>query len=182
MRGHVELSLDRLSQYEKVPNGLTTETATEKAKITDDGISSDQFDIAPETLRRIRARLVNMTGELLRREFITLSLETGIPCSVLEAIHGQAVEIVLKVEHPHPRDRYGNAVRVHPEIMAQLGLQKIDRARIIAGEKEHIVTVQPLDANEDMKVIKMNKMVRDMIGVEVGDTVELRRVSSWGRL
>ena len=116
-----------------------------------------------------------MTGERLRNELLSLSVETGIPRSILEAIHSRAVEIVLRVDHPHPRDRYGNAVRVHPGIMAQLGLQRIDRARVVVGEKEHIVTVQPLDDNDDMEVIKVNKMVRAILDVNVGDTVKFER-------
>jgi tetratricopeptide (TPR) repeat protein len=180
LKSHVAQSLDSLSYYEVASqkSGQRVEAAT--AKITDDENLSEQFDIAPEELRMIQERLVNATGERLRNELVTLSVETGIPRSILEAIHGRAVEIVLRVEHPHPRDRYGNAVRVHPEIMAQLGLQRIDRARVVVGEKEHIVTVQPLEDNDEGGVIKVNKIVRAILDVNVGDTVKLERVSGGG--
>ena len=181
LKSHIEQSLDSLSYYEnlsqKSDKAVETTTATGTAKILDEETFSEQFDIAPEELRRIHERLGNVTGERLRKEFLTLSIETSIPISILEAIHSRTVEILLRVEHPHPKDRYGNVVRVHRGIMEQLGLQRIDRAKIAFGEKEYIVTVQPLDANDDREVIKVGKIVRDVLGVNVGDTVKLERAS-----
>ena len=141
---------------------------------------SERFDISPDDLRRVWKRLAGVTGERLRKEFLTLSVETGIPTGVLEAIHSRAVEITLEVDHPHSLDRYGNAVRVHPEVMERLGLQRIDRARVVFGGKGHVVTVQPLDGGDEalLSVIKVKKMVRDVLGVEVGDTVRLERASA----
>jgi hypothetical protein len=143
---------------------------------------SGRFDVSPEDLRKIQERLANVTGDRLRKEFLTLSIETGIPIGVLEAIHSRSVDITLKVDHPHPLDRYGNAVRVHPEVMERLGLQRIDRARIVFGGREHVVTVQPLDGGSDdfLGVIKVNRAVRDALGVGVGDTVRLERASVSG--
>ena len=54
-------------------------------------------------------------------------------------------------------------------------LQRVDRARIVSGAKELIVTVQPLDAGDSRDVIKINKMVRDALGVKVGDMVKVER-------
>ena len=177
LRSHIEQSLDSLSYYEKVSqtSAPAVETATKTAKKPSEKYLTEKFDIAPEELIRIQERLANVTGERLRKEFLTLSIETGIPISMLEAIHSQAIEIVLKVDHPHPRDRYGNVVRVHPEVMEQLGLQRVDRARIVSGAKELIVMVQPLDAGDSRDVIKINKKVRDVLGVKVGNMVKVER-------
>ena len=182
LRSHIEQSLDSLAHYEKVSqtSDMAIETATRTAKIPDEEKLSEKFDIAPKDLGRIQERLGNVTGERLRKELLTLSIETGIPISMLEAIHSRTVEIVLRVEHPHPRDRYGNVVRVHPGIMEQLGLQRIDLARIVFGGKELIVTVQPLDADDGKDVIKVGKMVRDVLDVKVGDRVKVERASGGG--
>jgi len=182
LKSHAEQSLDSLAHYEKVSqtSAPRVETTTGTAKIPDAENLSEKFDITPEELRRIQEQLVNVTGERLRKEFLSLSIETGIPISILEAVHSRTIEILLRVDHPHPRDRYGNVVRVHPEIMEQLGLQRVDRARIVFGAKEYIVTVQPLDADDGRDVIKINKMVRDVLGVEVGDMVKLERASGGG--
>ncbi len=180
LRSHIEQSLDSLSYYEKVsqPSAPAVKIAPGTAKIPDEESLSEQLDIAPEDLRRIQERLVNLSGERLRKEFLTLSIETGIPIIILEAIHSQTIEIVLRVEHPHPRDRYGNVTRVHPAIMERLGLQRIDHAKIVFGEKELIATVQPLDADDSRDMIKVNKVVRDVLGVKVGDRVKLERAFS----
>ncbi|NMG82607.1 MAG: hypothetical protein GIS02_00150 [Methanosarcinales archaeon] len=178
MRAHVEQALANLPRHDGVPQAY--ERVVEIARISEEeeGLS-EKFDISPEDIGRIQERLAGVTGERLRKEFLTLSIETGIPMGVLETIHNRAVEITLKVDHPHPLDRYGNAVRVHPAVMERLGLQRIDRARIVFGGREHVVTVQPLDNNGDdfLGVIKVNRMVRDALGVGVGDTVRLERAS-----
>jgi len=54
-------------------------------------------------------------------------------------------------------------------------LQRVDRARIVSGAKELIVTVQPLDAGDSRDVIKINKKVRDVLGVKVGNMVKVER-------
>ena len=180
-RAHVEQALASLPRHDGVPVPQASEGVVEGAKISEEEEDlSERFDISPEDLGGIQERLADVTGEHLRKEFLTLSLETGIPTSVLEAIHSRVVEIMLKVDHPHPRDRYGNAVRVHPEVMERLGLQRIDRARIVFGGREHVVTVQPLDGSGDelVDVIRVNRVVRAVLGVAVGDTVRLERTSA----
>jgi len=181
LRGHVEQALASLPRYDDVPQA--SEVVAEMARISEEEEDlSERFDISPEDLGRIQERLADVTGERLRKEFLTLSIETGIPTGVLEAIHSRVVEITLKVDHPHPLDRYGNAVRVHLEVMERLGLQRIDRARIVFGGTEHVVTVQPLEGGDGdfLGVIKVNRMVRDALGVGVGDTVRLERASGGG--
>ena len=178
LRAHVGPALASLPRYNDVPQA--SEGVVEMARISEEEEDlSERFDISPEDLGRIQERLADVTGERLRKEFLTLSIETGIPIGVLEAIRSRAVEITLEVDHPHPLDRYGNAVRVHPEVMERLGLQRIDRARIVFGEAGHVVMVQPLDDSGDdfLGVIKVNRMVRDALGVEVGGTVRLERAS-----
>ncbi len=66
---------------------------------------------------------------------------------------------------------------MHPVIMERLGLRKIDHARIVFDEQKQIVTVQPLGVNDDMDVIRINKTVRDVLCVKVGDRVKLERAS-----
>ena len=176
MRAHVEQALASLPRHDGVPQA--SERVVERGKISEEDDLSERFDVSPEDLGRIQERLADVTGERLRKELLTLSIETGIPTGVLEAIHSRAVEITLKVDHPHPLDRYGNVVRVHPGVMERLGLQRIDRARIVFGGTGHVVTVQPLDGDGDLlDVIRVNRMVRDALGVEVGDTVRLERAS-----
>ncbi len=174
---HIEQSVESLSYYISQASDRKDETT---AKIPAVENLSEKFDIAPEDLGRILGRLGNVTGEQLRKEFLALSTETGIPISILEAIHSQTIKILLRVDLPHPIDRYGNIVRVHPAIMKQLGLQRIDRARIVFGGHEHIVTVQLLDVNDEMDVIRINKTVRDVLRVKVGDKVKLERASDGG--
>ena len=179
LRGHVEQALASLPRYDDVPQ--SSERVVEMARISDgEEDLSERFDISPEDLGRIQERLAGVTGERLRKKFLTLSIETGIPTGVLEAIRSRAVEVMLKVNHPHPRDRYGNVVRVHPEVLERLGLQRIDRARIVFGGREQVVTVQPLadSGGELLDVIKVNRAVRDALGVGVGDMVRLERASA----
>ncbi len=183
LRGHVKQALASLPRYDDVPQAH--EGAVERAKMPtheeeDQEDLSERFDISPDDMRQVWERLADATGERLRKEFLTLSLETGIPTGVLETIHSRAAEILLKVDHPHPLDRYGNAVRVHPEVMERLGLQRIGRARIVFGGREHVVTVQPLDGEGLLDVIKVNRMVRDALGLGVGDMVRLERASGGG--
>jgi tetratricopeptide (TPR) repeat protein len=182
LRAHVEQALASLPRYDGVSQAY--EEVVERAEMPthEEEDLSGRFDVSPEDLRKIQERLANVTGDRLRKEFLTLSIETGIPIGVLEAIHSRSVDITLKVDHPHPLDRYGNAVRVHPEVMERLGLQRIDRARIVFGGREHVVTVQPLDGGSDdfLGVIKVNRAVRDALGVGVGDTVRLERASVSG--
>ncbi|NIA12010.1 MAG: hypothetical protein GWP10_20390 [Nitrospiraceae bacterium] len=178
LRDHVGQALASLPRYDDVPQ--VSEGVVEMVRTSEEEEDlSERFDISPEDLGRVQERLADVTGDRLRKEFLTLSIETGIPTGVLEAIHSRAVEITLKVDHPHPLDRYGNAVRVHPEVMERLGLQRIDRARIVFGGQEHVVTVQPLDSGDEdlLGVIKVNRAVRDALGVEVGETVRLERAS-----
>jgi hypothetical protein len=169
MRDHVGQALASLPRYEDVPQASEGVVEIVGMSEEEEGLS-EKFDISPADMRRVRERLAGVTGERLRREFLTLSIETGIPIGVLEAIRSRAVEIMLEVDHPHPRDRYGNAVRVHPEVMERLGLQRIDRARVVFGGTGHVVTVQPLDGSGDelVDVIRVNRMVRDVLGVAVG--------------
>ena len=178
LRAHVEQALASLPRHDGVVPQASG-GVVERARISEEEEDlSERFDISPGDMGRIQERLADVAGERLRKEFLTLSIETGIPTGVLEAIHSQTVEITLKVDHPHPLDRYGNVVRVHPEVMERLGLQRIDRARIVFGGTGHVVTVQPLDGDGDLlDVIRVNRMVRDALGVEVGDTVRLERAS-----
>jgi tetratricopeptide (TPR) repeat protein len=179
LREHIQQALDCLPDYdvplprrERLSEGERIERIRPDTK---EGRSlSERLDIAPEELKKIQERLANLKGEQLRKEIFALAIETGVPINMVEAIHSQSIEILLRVAHPHPRDSYGNVVRVHPEIMEQLGLQRIDQARIISGSKEHMVTVRPLD-DCDRDVIKVNSMVRDVLGVNVGDMVRLER-------
>ena len=174
LRNHIGESLASISDYKNVPQ--ITEMTIESVEIPDDDNFSETFDISPEDLKKIQERLTDVTGRQLRKEFLTLSVETGIPTTMLEVIHSHTVEMMLKVDYPHPKGRYANVVQVSPEAMEQLGLQNIDRARIVFGGKEHVVIVKPLDDNLQ-GVIKINKGVRDVLGVGVGDTVRLKRAS-----
>ncbi|PXF60822.1 MAG: hypothetical protein C4B59_07490 [Candidatus Methanogaster sp.] len=138
IRAHVEQALSSLPRRDGVPQaseGVVERAEMPTHEVGDQENLSERFDISPEDLGRIQERLAGVTGERLRKEFLTLSIKTGIPTGVLEAIHSRAVEILLKVDHPHPLDRYDNAVRVHPDVMERLGLQRIDRARIVFGER-----------------------------------------------
>ncbi|MCL0082460.1 hypothetical protein M1O14_01855 [Dehalococcoidia bacterium] len=171
LRNHMQQLLDSLSDLETISQ---TSDGVEKITGKDSKSLSERFDIAPEELRKMQERLAGVKGDQLRKEIFALSIETGIPINVVETICSQSVEILLRVTHPHPKDRYGNVVRVHPEIMERLGLQGIDRARIVFSGREHLVTVRPLD-DGDRDVIKVNRMVRDALGVDVGDTVRLER-------
>jgi len=45
----------------------------------------------------------------------------------------------------------------------------------VSGAKELIVAVQPLDAGDSRDVIKINKKVRDVLGVKIGDMVKVER-------
>jgi len=176
---HAEQSLESLSHYEGISqtSEMKVERAVRPVKIHEEDDFSEKFDISQEDLGKIQERLADVTGEQLRKEFLTISIETGIPVSMLEVIHGRAVEILLKADHPHPKDRYSNVVRVHSEVMERLGLRGIDRVRVIFGGKGHVVTVRPMDDGSDLPdVIRVNKMVRDMLGVEVEDIVRLERV------
>jgi hypothetical protein len=172
---HVEESLQALARFEHLPVGAENRGATASLpeELPAQSDLAAQLDIAPEELRRIQKKLAPLTGEQLRKAFVILSVETGIPVNILEGIHAGAVEIKLRVDYPDPKDRYGTGVRVHPEVMERLGLQKVDRARIVFGDKEQIVTVQPANPNDKKEVIKMNKMVRDVLGVNIGDMVNL---------
>ncbi|MCL0069649.1 hypothetical protein M1N85_02985, partial [Dehalococcoidia bacterium] len=171
LRNHMQQLLDSLSDLETISQ---TSDGVEKITGKDSKSLSERFDIAPEELRKMQERLAGVKGDQLRKEIFALSIETGIPINVVETICSQSIEILLRVTHPHPKDRYGNVVRVHPEIMERLGLQGIDRARIVFSGREHLVTVRPLD-HGDGDTIKMNRMVRDVLGVDVGDTVRLER-------
>jgi len=172
---HVEESLQALARFEYLSAGseLCGATTLLPEELPTQSDLAAQLDIAPEELGRIQKKLALLTGERLRKAFVTLSVETCIPVNILEALHARAVEITLRVDYPDTKDRYGTGVRVHPEVMERLGLQKVDRARIVFGEKEHIVTVQPANPNDKKEVIKMNKMVRDVLGVNIGDMVNL---------
>ncbi|MCL0088348.1 hypothetical protein M1N87_00795 [Dehalococcoidia bacterium] len=171
LRNHMQQLLDSLSDLETISQ---TSDGVEKITGKDSKSLSERFDIAPEELRKMQERLAGVKGDQLRKEIFALSIETGIPINMVETICSQSIEILLRVTHPHPKDRYGNVVRVHPEIMERLGLQEIDRARIVFSGREHLVTVRPLD-DGDRDVIKVNRMVRDVLGVDVGDTVRLER-------
>ncbi|MCL0095050.1 hypothetical protein M1O52_00650 [Dehalococcoidia bacterium] len=171
LRNHMQQLLDSLSDLETISQ---TSDGVEKITGKDSKSLSERFDIAPEELRKMQERLAGVKGDQLRKEIFALSIETGIPINMVETICSQSIEILLRVTHPHPKDRYGNVVRVHPEIMERLGLQGIDRARIVFAGREHLVTVRPLD-DGDRDVIKVNRMVRDILGVDVGDTVRLER-------
>ncbi|MCL0056207.1 hypothetical protein M1N81_01335 [Dehalococcoidia bacterium] len=171
LRNHMQQLLDSLSDLETISQ---TSDGVEKITGKDSKSLSERFDIAPEELRKMQERLAGVKGDQLRKEIFALSIETGIPINTVETICSQSIEILLRVTHPHPKDRYGNVVRVHPEIMERLGLQEIDRARIVFSGREHLVTVRPLD-DGDRDVIKINRMVRDALGVDVGDTVRLER-------
>ncbi len=171
LRNHIQQSLDSLSDLESISQ---TSDGVEKIAGKDTRSLSERFDIAPEELRKMQERLASVKGDQLRKEIFALSIETGIPTNMVETLCSQSIEILLRVTHPHPKDRYGNVARVHPEIMERLGLQGIDRARIVFGGKEHLVTVRPLD-DGDRDVIKVNRMVRDVLGVDVGDMVRLER-------
>ena len=171
LRNHMQQLLDSLSDLETISQ---TSDGVEKITGKDSKSLSERFDIAPEELRKMQERLAGVKGDQLRKEIFALSIETGIPINMVETICSQSIEILLRVTHPHPKDRYGNVVRVHPEIMERLGLQGIDRARIVFSGREHLVTVRPLD-DGDRDVIKVNRMVRDVLGVDVGDTVRLER-------
>ena len=171
LRNHMQQLLDSLSDLETISQ---TSDGVEKITGKDSKSLSERFDIAPEELRKMQERLAGVKGDQLRKEIFALSIETGIPINMVETICSQSIEILLRVTHPHPKDRYGNVVRVHPEIMERLGLQGIDRARIVFSGREHLVTVRPLD-HGDGDTIKVNRMVRDVLGVDVGDTVRLER-------
>ena len=172
---HAEQSLESVPHHEGMSQ-MAVNTAVNKSQIPDGDDFSERFDISPEDLKKIQERLVNVTGKRLKNEFLTLSIKTGIPTNMLEAIHSRTVEISLRVDYPDPKIRYGNVVRVHPQIMERLGLYKIDSARIVFGGMKYVTWVQPLDVNEDyLDVIKVNQNVRDMLGAKVGDTVRLER-------
>jgi tetratricopeptide (TPR) repeat protein len=179
LRDHIQQALDSLPDYdiplprrERLGEGERIEKIRPDTK--DVRSLSERFDIATEELEKIQKRLASLKVDQLRKEIFALAIETGIPVNIMEAIYSQSSEILLRVAHPHPKDRYGNVVRVHPEIIEQLGLQKIDQARIIFSGKEHMVTVRPLD-DCDRDVIKVNRMMRDVLRVNVGDMVKLER-------
>jgi len=171
LRTHIQELLDSLSNFKSVAQ---TFDRIEKI-IEKDGVClSEKFDIALEEIKKVQERLADMTGEQLRKEIFTVSIEMGIPFNIVEMICSQSIEILLRVAHPDSRDRYGNVVRVHSEVMERMGMQWIDRARIIFEGKKLLVTVRPLN-DGDRDVIKINKMIRDMLGVGVGDMVRLER-------
>jgi len=179
LKTHIEESLASLARvgHETETAAVTAEVTARRTKTPDAASIEERFDIAPEDWKRIRERLGEATGERLRKEFFTISLETGIPVAVLEELHGKSIDIRLRVEYPNPKDKYGTGVRVHSEVMERLGLQKMDRARVLFGQKEQVITVQPFDGADKKDAITMNKAVRDVLGVKVGDTVKLERAS-----
>ncbi len=174
--GYIERLLDSLSDYEGLSPGAEMRVEGvlgEKSAYED---LSAKFDISPEDLITIRDRLENARGDELGRELMRLSIEKGLPISILEAVFCKMIEVSLRVGYPDSGDRYGSNVGIHPEVMEQLGLRKIDRVRVISDNREGIVSVRALGSDEDKGTIKVNRMVREMLGVSIGDMVKIERV------
>ena len=190
---YIDWSLDGLSNYiEDTSRESKASTDDEKRRSTSktdaeidavisvhptaDADLSARFDISVEDLATIKDRLTGLRGEDLRREFMRLSIEKRIATNILEVIYSQIVGVSLRADYPDTGDRYGNIVRIHPEVMDQLGLRKIDRVRIVSSNREGIVTVQNLNTGENKDIIKVNKPIRDVLGINIGDMVKIERV------
>ena len=88
--------------------------------------------------------------------------------------------ISLRVLENENQDKGRNIVRIDPEIMQTLKISDGDLVSIIGSQNGTDIiclSLDPTDASNDRKIIRIESKTRDLIGTNIGDTVTIRKVT-----
>jgi len=89
--------------------------------------------------------------------------------------------ISLRVLENENQDKGRNIVRIDPEIMQTLNISDGDLVSIIGSQNGTDIiclSLDPTDASNDRKIVRIDSKTRDLIGTSIGDTVTIKKITS----
>ena len=89
--------------------------------------------------------------------------------------------ISLRVLENENQDKGRNIVRIDPEIMQTLNISDGDLVSIIGSQNGTDIiclSLDPTDASNDRKIVRIDSKTRDLIGTTIGDTVIIKKITS----
>jgi len=89
--------------------------------------------------------------------------------------------VSLRVLENENQDKGRNIVRIDPEIMQTLNISDGDLVSIIGSQNGTDIiclSLDPTDASNDRKIVRIDSKTRDLIGTSIGDTVTIKKITS----